>query len=112
MLKEKEYFILISWIETYKSDSFMGSPKLNYDVTKLPELLDEVRFKKAVNGFLNYMNNQMNGWLTNTIDKNFGEWLAGKKTIEIEGYYESNLPNDINTMLIQQVKNIILTISP
>lgn len=45
-------------------------------------------------------------WFQNALEKNFKEWLSDVQPMIIEGYSESSMPNDINTMLIQQVNRI------
>lgn len=102
-LTDQEYFVLLSWQDTYKSEYFMGHPELNLDTSKLPNLLDESYYQKALNKHIEGSQHKINTWFQNTIDKNYVEWQSNTKPYAIEGNYESNLPNDINTMLIQQV---------
>lgn len=103
ILKDYEFFVLISWNNNFKSVDFVGNPKLKYDVNKLPDLLDDVHFRKALDGHLEYDQRRFNKLFAKTIDKNFGEWITNIEPIEIEGCYESNLPNDINPILVENV---------
>ncbi|CAF0747598.1 unnamed protein product [Brachionus calyciflorus] len=106
-IKEREFYILLEWINnTYKSEYLFGNPKLNFDVNKLPDLLDESYYQKVVNNYSQYNISTINVWLQNTLDKSFKEWMANSKPIEIESCYESNLPNDIHTISAQQFSTI------
>ncbi len=103
-LKDQEFFILLSWLDTYKSDYFMGNVKLNLDVTKLPELLDTRYYQKALSAHIECVGRKMAMWFNNAMDKNFNEWHSSNyQPIVFNECYESNMPNDINTMLIQQL---------
>lgn len=102
-LKGQEFFVLLSWQDTYKSDYFMAHPTVNYDVNKLPELLEETYYNKAVDGHLDYTMKKISFWFQNAMEKNYNEWISNVAPYTIEGYFESSMPNDINTMLIQQV---------
>lgn len=102
-LKGQEYFILLSWQDTYKSDYFMGHPNLNLDTSKLPDLLDDVYYHKALVKHIEVTSNKIQFWFSNALDKNYVEWQSNTMPYTIEGNYESSMPNDINTMLIQQL---------
>jgi hypothetical protein len=102
-LKGQEYFVLLSWQDTYKSNYFMGHPSLQLDTSKLPDILDEASYKKALDAYLEYTKTKVAFWFQNALEKNFNEWLKDVKPFTIEGFYESSMPNDINTMLIPQV---------
>ena len=81
----------------------MGHPELNLDTSKLPDLLDDSYYHKALGKHIEGTSHKISTWFQNTIDKNYLEWQSNTKPYTIEGNYESNLPNDINTMLIQQL---------
>ncbi len=100
-LGEKEMFVLLSWLDTYKSDYFMGSPKLKLNVSMLPELLDGTYYQKALNSYVENASNTMTKWFQNAMDKHFNEWISEDPKMFDE--YESNMPIDINSMLIQQL---------
>ena len=100
-LSEKEIFVLLSWLDTYKSEYFMGSPKLKINVSILPELLDETYYQRALNCYVENASNTMTKWFQNAMEKNFKEWVSEDPNMFDE--YESNLPIDVNTMLIQQL---------
>lgn len=103
-LKGQEFFILLSWLDTYKSDYFMGNPKLNLDVTKLPDLLDAKYYQRALSAHIDSAGGKMAFWFQNAMDKNFNEWHSTNfQPMVFNECYESNMPNDINTMLIQQL---------
>lgn len=42
-------------------------------------------------------------WFQNAMEKNFNEWHSNYQPMVLGECYESNMPNDINTMLIQQL---------
>lgn len=100
-LNEKEMFILLSWLETYKSDYFMGSPKLKINVNMLPELIDSTYYQKALNSYFDNASVTMAKWFQNLMDKNFAEWLSAEPVMADE--YESNMSIDVSTMLTQQL---------
>jgi hypothetical protein len=102
-LRGQEFFDLLSWMDTYKSEYFMGHPNLHLDTSKLPDLLDQAHFSKALSAHLDHTKNKIAFWFQNAMDKNFKEWLSNVTPYTIEGNFESSMPNDINTMLIQQV---------
>lgn len=102
-LKGQEFFILLSWQDTYKSDYFMGHPNLNLDTTKLPDLLDGRYYMMALDKHIEVTQNKISFWFQNAIDKNYVEWQSNTMPYTIEGNFESSMPNDINTMLIQQL---------
>lgn len=81
----------------------MGHPNLHLDTSKLPDLLDQAHFSKALNAHLDHTKNKIAFWFQNAMEKNFKEWLSNVTPYTIEGNFESSMPNDINTMLIQQV---------
>lgn len=95
--------MVLSWQDTYKSTYFLGHPSLQLDTTKLPDILDEGMYRKALDGYLNYTMEKVAFWFQNALEKNFKEWLSNVEPFIIEEYFESSMPNDINTMLIQQV---------
>lgn len=105
--------MLLSWQDTYKSTYFLGHPNLQLDTSKLPDILDERMYKRALDGYLDFTMRKVTVWFQNALEKNFKEWLSDVQPMIIEGYSESSMPNDINTMLIQQVNriNIGITIS-
>lgn len=102
-LKGQEFFILLSWQDTYKSDYFMGHPNLNLDTSKLPDLLDDTYYYKALAKHIEVTQNKISFWFQNALDKNYIEWQSNTMPYTIEGNFESSMPNDINTMLIQQL---------
>lgn len=102
-LRGQEFFVLLSWQDTYKSTFFLGHPSLQIDTSKLPDILDESMYEKALNGYLKDSMEKVSFWFQNALDKNYKDWLANVEPFLIEDFYESSLPNDINTMLIQQV---------
>jgi hypothetical protein len=102
-LRAQEFFVLISWQDTYKSNYFMGHPSLNVDVSELPDLLDEFYYGKVLEGHIDVTSKKILFWFQNAMDKNYNEWLSKVEPYVIDGNYESSLPNDINTMLSQQV---------
>jgi exocyst complex component 3 len=102
-LKEQEFYILLSWQDTYKSEYFMGSPMLNYDTSKLPDLLDDTYYSSVLNSHIDYTKRTTSLWLNRAMETNYNDWINNKKPLNIDGQFESNLPNDLNTMLIQQL---------
>ena len=102
-LRAQEFFVLLSWQDTYKSNYFMGHPSLNLDVIKLPDLLDDVYYNRVLEGHMESTAKKISFWFQNALQKNYDEWLKNVQPYEIEGYFESSLPNDINTMLSQQL---------
>lgn len=60
-------------------------------------------YQKTLNGFLNYEMEKVSFLFQNALEKNFKDWLSNIEPFLIEDYYESSMPNDINTMLIQQL---------
>lgn len=82
----------------------MAHPSINYDLNKLPDLLEDVYYSKALDGHLDYTMQKISFWFQNAMEKNFNEWLSNVAPYTIEGFFESSMPNDINTMLIQQVQ--------
>lgn len=102
-LKGQEFFILLSWQDTYKSDYFMGHPNLNLDTSKLPDLLDDKYYHLALSKHIENTKNKISFWFQNALEKNYLEWQSNIMPYTIEGNYESSMPNDINSMLIQQV---------
>lgn len=107
-LKGQEFFILLSWQDTYKSDYFMGHPNLNLDTSKLPDLLDDKYYHIALSKHIENTKNKISFWFQNALDKNYREWQSNIMPYTIEGNYESSMPNDINSMLIQQLDLINL----
>jgi len=81
----------------------MGHPNLNLDTSKLPDLLDETYYFKALAKHIEVTQSKISMWFQNAIDKNYLEWQSNVLPYTIEGNYESSMPNDINTMLIQQL---------
>jgi hypothetical protein len=104
----QEYFVLLSWQDTYKSDYFMGNANLQLDTSKLPDLLDDAYYKRVLEGHMEYTAKRISVWFQNALEKNFNEWLSKVTPFTIEGNFESSMPNDINTMLIQQVMRFYL----
>lgn len=103
-LRGQEFFILLTWLDTYKSDYFMGSTRLALNVSKLPELLDDNYYKRALDAHIEYTTGKMTSWFQKAMDKNFEEWLSTTyQPLVFNDCYESNMPNDINTMLIQRL---------
>lgn len=87
-----------------RSKVFMGHPSLKVDTTKIKDLLDEKYYSIVLNKHIEYTQQRMPIWLQNALDKNTGEWSIVFRFVEdFEGHYESSMPNDINSMLIQQV---------
>lgn len=107
-LMAQEYFVLLSWQDTYKSDYFMGNANLQLDTSKLPDLLDDAYYKRVLEGHMEYTAKRISVWFQNALEKNFNEWLSKVTPFTIEGNFESSMPNDINTMLIQQVMHFYL----
>jgi hypothetical protein len=84
----------------------MGHPSLKLDTTKVKDLLDEKHYNEVLTKHIEYTQQRMPVWLQNALDKNATEWeviLDRKPHEDFEGYYESIMPNDINSMLNQQV---------
>ena len=104
-LKDQEFFILLSWQDTYKSSYFMGHPSLNLDTSKLPDLLDNNYYYKALNSHMEFTMKKISFWFQNAMEKNYTEWQSNIMPYTIEGCFESSMPNDINTMLVQQVSS-------
>jgi hypothetical protein len=102
-LKGQEFFILLSWQDTYKSNYFMGHPNLGIDISKIPDLLDNSYYTKVLEEHIIYTQSKIREWFQNAIDKNFVEWQSNVMPDTIEGNYESKMSNDLNTMLVQQV---------
>jgi hypothetical protein len=57
---------------------------------------------------MEYTAKRISVWFQNALEKNFNEWLSKVTPFTIEGNFESSMPNDINTMLIQQVMRFYL----
>lgn len=81
----------------------MGHPNLNLDTSKLPDLLDDNYYYKALSKHIEVTQGKIATWFHNALEKNYIEWQSNVMPYTIEGNYESSMPNDINTMLIQQV---------
>ena len=81
----------------------MGHPSLSMDTSKLPNLLNDEYYNKALEAHSVYSKKRISFWFKNAIEKNVNEWLSNVTPYTIEGNFESSMPNDINTMLIQQV---------
>lgn len=60
-------------------------------------------YQKALNGYLKDAMEKVSFWFQNALEKNYKDWLGNVEPFLIEDYYESSMPNDINTMLIQQL---------
>ena len=95
----------MSWQDTYKSSYFMGHPSLNLDTSKLPDLLDNNYYYKALNSHMEFTMKKISFWFQNAMEKNYTEWQSNIMPYTIEGCFESSMPNDINTMLVQQVSS-------
>ncbi|RNA29859.1 exocyst complex component 3 [Brachionus plicatilis] len=102
-LKDREFYILLSWSEAYKSEDFLGSPRFDIDLNKLPNILDDDHYKFSLDRYLEYTNSNIKMWFQNTLSKNYNEWLTNKEPLLIDGCYESNIPNDLYSMLFQQL---------
>ena len=98
-----EYFVLLTWNDTYKSQYFMGHPNLKYDTSKLKNVLDDDYFMRALNAHIAFQSKKISTWFQNALEKNFEEWQSSVTPHLIEGNFESSMPNDINTMLVQQL---------
>jgi hypothetical protein len=81
----------------------MGHPNLNVDVSQLPDLLDDHYYKLVLDGHMDVTAKKISFWFQNAMEKNYNEWLKNVQPYMIEDYFESSLPNDINTMLSQQL---------
>jgi hypothetical protein len=84
----------------------MGYPSLKLDPATVRDLLDEKHYNQVLTKYIEYKQQIMPVWLQNALDKNAMEWtviLDHKPRQDFEGYYESSMPNDINSMLNQQV---------
>ncbi len=81
----------------------MGHPNLNVDVSLLPDLLDDHYYKLVLDSHMDVTAKKISFWFQNAMEKNYADWLKNAEPYTIEDYFESNLPNDINTMLSQQV---------
>ena len=103
-LSDQEFFILMSWLDTYKSEYFMGHPSLGLDVSKLSPVLDDKYYQMALAEHMIYTEKRISVWFKNAMDKNIKEWHNNTQPHSIDGTFESSMPNDINTMLIQQVR--------
>ena len=104
-LHGQEFFVLMSWTDVYKSTYFMGHPNLQYDTSKLGDLLNEQYYEKVLSQHIEYTSKKMSSWFQNAVEKNYNEWLENVPPNLIDGNLESSMPNDINSMLIQQVNN-------
>lgn len=105
-LKEKEFYLLLSWLDTYKSENFLGSPILQLNIKNVPPLLDHRYFMRILEHHIDYTKNLVSMWFSNAMEKNVKEWLVCTSPFTIEGNFESSLPNDINSMLFQQLQLI------
>jgi hypothetical protein len=81
----------------------MGHSSLEIDTSRLPDILDDESYQKALDGFLDFANKLINKLFNNALEKNFNEWQANVPPIQIEGYFESIMPNDIGAILNQKV---------
>lgn len=99
--------MLLSWQDTYKSQYFMGNPSLKLDRSKIKDLLDEKHYNLVLEKHIEYTQGRMPTYLQNALNKCTDEWVNvdnHKPSTDLEGHYQSNLPGDINTILIQQVR--------
>ena len=83
----------------------MGSPNLRIDTTKLEPLFSDTTYEYLIEKHIEYDRQRVSLWLQNVLEKNSAEWFT--KTVPIpnsEGHYESNMPNDINSIIMQQVR--------
>lgn len=64
----------------------MGHPSLHLDTSKLPDLLDEEHYFKALEAHIEYTQKKISLWFQNILDKNFNEWLSNVAPVEIEGF--------------------------
>jgi len=74
-LKDKEFYILLDWLNTYKSEYFLASPSLQLDVKRVPPLLDHRYFMQILEQHIEYSKNLLASWFQNAMDKNVQEWL-------------------------------------
>lgn len=84
----------------------MGHSSLNLDASKLGDLLDESHYQKALKSHIEYRKDCMTIRLKNALDINATEWLVAlhhRPKIDFEGLYESNMTNDIMSLLSQEV---------
>ena len=84
----------------------MGHPSLKIDTSKLKDLLDDKRFLVISDKYIEYINGRIPVWLQNVLEKNSTEWttLTDKMpTRDLDGYYESKMPNDIISIVTQEV---------
>ena len=103
-LQGQEFYILLTWQDTYRSNYFMGHPNLNIDVSRLPDILDNEYYMMALNSHIEFTKTKISFWFENAMRKNYLEWTNSVAPITIEGYYESSMPNDIYSMLVQQLE--------
>ena len=102
-LRGNEFFVLLSWHDTYRSDCFMGDPRLGINVDELEPLLDDKYYRRVLNSYLEVADKEISFLFQNAMEKNYRDWHQNVTPYSIEGFSESTLPNDINTMLIQKV---------
>ena len=87
----------------------MGNPILNLDTTKLRDLLSEEHYKMALNNHIEYREECMTVRLKNTLDMNTLEWMTAlyhRPKSDLEGLYQSNMANDVMSLLSQEVSKI------
>ena len=106
-LKGQEFYILLSWLNTYRSEYFMGYPPLEIDVSKLPPLLEDSYFERALFEHTEFSKKRITSWFQNTLEKNVTDWTECIEPTLIEGNFESSLTNDLNTMIVQQIELVI-----
>jgi hypothetical protein len=81
----------------------MGHPNLGINVNELPDLLDGPYFDRVLQGCIGHASKEDAKLFQNVIDKNYQEWIKNNQPSEIQGYYESNMPNDIYSISYQKV---------
>ena len=106
-LKEREFFILISWLPRYKSESLMGNKELGIEISKLTNLIEPIYYKKALSIHLAYVSSSVNKWFKNILERCY----SSKQTPIIQNdsktkndFYRSNIAYDIEELVRQQLE--------
>ena len=100
-LKDQEYFVLLSWLRSYRSEHSMGNPRLNLELSKVPELLEEKYYEIALNSHLEWLATRLSYLFQNIIVKDFVQ--LDSKPIIYNSFYKSNMSNDLMEVLKQQL---------
>lgn len=83
----------------------MGHTSLKIDTSKLKDLLDDTHYTICLNKHIQFIEQRIPVWMNNALDKNAGEWTSLDKppSVDFDGNYESKMPNDIISMITQEV---------